>query len=61
MLLFGPKLSTIIAFYDSYENLCSDSRVMSEYIYHDFASFVAIIIFFSIVVNQVISIQFISK
>ena len=55
MLLYGPKLSTIIAFYDSCESLCSDTRNMDDMIYRDESSFVAIIIFFAVVLIHVIA------
>jgi hypothetical protein len=55
MLLNGSKLSTIIAFYDYCEYLCNDSRSLDEVIYSDFVSFIAIILFFAIIFNQVIA------
>lgn len=55
MLLFGPKLSAIIAFYDSCENLCADGRDFNDLIYNDWTSLVAITIFFSVVANHVIA------
>ncbi len=55
MLLNGPKLSTIIAFFDNCEYLCNDSRSLDEIIYSDFVSFMAIILFFGLIFNQVIA------